>query len=145
MTRALTVLIVDDSASMRAILHAIIGADGHHAILADSVSAALEVLDVQHPDVILTDFNMPGETGLDLVRRVRTRTALDNTPVFVVSSEQAPDRRSRMAHAGANGWIGKPVCPATLLMALDAVALGSRISAPRDVGAEMTESRALQA
>lgn len=131
MTRALTVLIVDDCEPLRAILAAILAADGHAAVLADGVSAALELLDVQRPDVILTDYNMPGETGVDLVRQVRARPALSDVPVFVISSEQALDRRSRMARAGANGWICKPVCPATLLAAMAAVAGGRATTTPQ--------------
>lgn len=124
MTHALTVLIVDDSPPMRAILEAILTADGHAAVLAEGMSAALTVLEVQRPDVILTDYNMPGESGVDLVRWIRSQAAFDETPVIVVSSEQSLERRSRMAQAGANGWIAKPVCPATLLAALKAVAVG---------------------
>ena len=125
MTHSLTVLIVEDSRPMRTILKAILAADGHAVVLAESVSAALTVLEVQRPDVILTDYNMPGESGVDLVRRIRSQTVFDHTPVFVVSSEQCGERRACMAHAGANGWIGKPVCAATLLGALRA-AVGHR-------------------
>ena len=96
-----------------------------NAFIKQRVSAALTVLEVQRPDVILTDYNMPGESGVDLVRRIRSQTVFDHTPVFVVSSEQCGERRARMAHAGANGWIGKPVCAATLLVALRA-AVGHR-------------------
>ena len=144
MTHPLTVLIVDDSRPMRTILKAILAADGHAVVLAESVSAALTVLEVHRPDVILTDYNMPGQSGVDLVRWIRSQAAFDDTPVIVVSSEQCRRRRSRMAQAGANGWIGKPVCAATLLGALKAVAVAHWNTAEA-ARAEPVRKRALSA
>lgn len=124
MEQALTVLVVDDSEAMRMILAAILKSRGHDVVLADGVDRALDLLEVQRPDIILTDYNMPDQKGSDLVRRVRGRRAFDDTPVFVVSSEEAPEIRSQMAAAGANGWIAKPVCASLLLSVIDAAETG---------------------
>ena len=124
MKRALTVLVVDDSAAMRTLVGTILCAGDHVVLLAEDVAGALEVLDAHQPDLILTDYSMPGANGADFVREVRSRVAFAQTPVFVISSEQAPETRNRMASAGANGWISKPLCVETLLAAVDAVAVG---------------------
>lgn len=119
---ALTILVVDDSEPMRAILAAILTSGGHAVILAEDVPTARDLLTVQRPDLILTDYNMPGLKGSHLVRWVRARPAFDHAPIFVVSSEQDPALHRRMARAGADRWIGKPVCVGSLLSAVDAVA-----------------------
>lgn len=125
MKHALTVFVVDDSAGVRATVATMLMSWGHVVVLAEGVSEALELLEVQRPDVILTDYNMPDFKGIELVRWVRARRAFDDVPVIVVSSEEALETRSRMAAAGANGWVAKPICPATLLSVIGAVAASS--------------------
>ena len=85
-----------------------------------------DLLEFQRPDIIFTDYNMPDLKGVELVRWVRARPEFDDVPVFVVSSEETLETRSRMAAAGANGWVAKPVCAATLLSVIEAVAAGLR-------------------
>lgn len=122
MKRALTVLVVDDSATVRTLIGTILAAEDHVVLLAEDVGRALEILDVHRPDLILTDYSMPGANGEDLLREIRSRAAFAHTPVFVVSSDQAPESRNRMAIAGANGWIPKPLRVETLCAAVEAVA-----------------------
>ncbi len=106
---------------MRAILAAILEAGGHDVVLTHSVSAARRALAALSPDLILTDYNMPGGKGADLVRWVRTREVDDRVPIIVVSSEMNAALYSRMAQAGVDQWIAKPVCVASLIAAVDAV------------------------
>jgi len=122
MKPALTILVVDDSQPMRAILATILMSRGHAVVLADTVSAAKDALMIQRPDLILTDYNMPGGKGSVLVRWIRAHAAFDHAPIFVVSSEQDPRLHLRMAQAGVDLWIGKPVCIGSLLSAVDEVA-----------------------
>jgi two-component system chemotaxis response regulator CheY len=124
MRSVLTVFVVDDSATMRAILAAMLMSCGNVVVLAGGVREALDLLGIQRPDVILTDYNMPDFKGVELVRWVRARPEFNSIPVFVVSSEESPETRSQMAAAGANGWIPKPVCPTTLLTVMEAVLAG---------------------
>lgn len=144
MTHALTVLVIDDCAPMRAILATILISGGHEVVVAESVDAALDLLDVQRPDMILTDYNMPGSNGVDLVRRVRSREELRDIPIFVVSTEQNTESRSRMDAAGANGWISKPVSVGVVLTAVEAVASTRGEARPRidEAGPEARQRRA---
>jgi two-component system chemotaxis response regulator CheY len=119
MTHALTILVVDDSAPMRMILGAILRAGGHEAMFAASVDAGLELMTRSRPDVVMTDYSMPGRNGGDLVRTARASGF--EGPIFVVSSEKDPAIRAAMDSAGADYWLSKPVCAQTLLGALDAV------------------------
>ncbi len=121
MTPGLTVLAVDDSAAIRNLLRAILEAAGHQVVTAEDVRTGLGLLESIRPDVILTDFNMPELTGEDFVCRIRAEPQHDAIPIFVISSERKLQTRERMAEAGANGWITKPMSPSELLRILAAV------------------------
>ena len=121
MNPGLTVLAVDDSSAIRNLLRAVLEAARHHAVLAGDVPAGLELLASIRPDVILSDFNMPELTGEDFVRHVRADPENSDIPIFVISSERGLQTRARMAAAGANGWIAKPMSPSELLRVLATV------------------------
>lgn len=107
---------------MRAILAAILRSAGHEVLQAGGVSAAQDALYRHAPDLILTDYDMPGGKGVERVRWVRTRELHDRVPIIVVSSEVNAALHTRMAWAGVDGSIAKPVCVASLIDAVDAVA-----------------------
>lgn len=124
MDHPLTILIVDDSAPVLALLDMALAAAGHRTVTAGSVADALSILGkpaTSRIDLILTDYRMPELTGWDLVRTVRDDPGFDDLPIFVVSSETDADLREGMEAAGANGWFPKPVNLPTLLMAIAAV------------------------
>jgi CheY-like chemotaxis protein len=123
MADGLRVLAVDDSPAMRAILGTILEAAGHSVVCAESVDVGLDLYRLHRPDVVLTDYTMPGKTGRDLVLSLRA-DGFEN-PIFAVSSERDPKIRAAMASAGADLWLPKPVCAATLLSALDDAAQAS--------------------
>ncbi|KQY85042.1 PleD family two-component system response regulator [Brevundimonas sp. Root1423] len=120
MIDVLSVLVVDDSPAIRAILGAILQAAGHDVAFAECVDVGLDLCRLHRPDVVLTDYTMPEKTGRDLVLSLRADGF--QRPIFVVSSEHDPEIRAAMSAAGANLWLPKPVCAATLLAALDEVA-----------------------
>ncbi|WP_409020358.1 response regulator [Brevundimonas vesicularis] len=119
MSDPLTILVVDDSATMRTILGVILEAAGHEGVFADSVDAAMDLWKSCRPDVVLTDYAMPGRTGRDLV--LSLRAAGFDDPIFVISGEKDPTLPAAMARAGADDWFSKPVCVATLLGVLGAI------------------------
>lgn len=124
MDHPLTILIVDDSTPVRALLDMALAAAGHRTVTAGSVAEALSMLgrpSTSRIDLILTDYRMPELTGRDLVRAVRDDPGFDDLPVFVVSSETDAALREAMEAAGANGWFPKPVNLPMLLVAIAAV------------------------
>ena len=121
--RQLTILIVDDTPSARDLLEAILTQAGHRSYVASGVGEALDALDSSPPfDLVLTDYNMPPATGVDLLRAVRRDARYRDLPVFVVSAETDPAVRTGTEAAGANGWLPKPICMPTLLSVVAAVA-----------------------
>lgn len=129
MTAHLNVLVVDDSSGARTFLAGLLAAAGYHVVTAHGARDGLRRLRSFRPDVILTDYNMPFLSGYDFVRLLRRAPDFLTTPVFVVSGENAWEKRLLMDQAGANAWFPKPLDPVLLLISIAAVApLGQRRS-----------------
>lgn len=110
-----TILIVDDSASMRAFLAATVATVGdYHIIEASSGFEALRLLPRDHVDLILTDINMPDINGLELISYLRANPNYKNIPVFIISTEGSAQDIERGKQLGADEYVVKPFSPATL-------------------------------
>jgi len=82
-TRTGSVMVVDDDADVRAFVVGALEAAGHKVIQADTAAAGLELLRQQRPDVLITDFAMPGMNGAEFAARARDR--LPDLPILVIS------------------------------------------------------------
>jgi two-component system phosphate regulon response regulator PhoB len=80
------VLVVDDNADTCRVLAAFLTRAGHHAICTASVSEAMEKLDEQTPDLVITDLMMPYQSGYDLLRLVRRNARTRELPVIIFSA-----------------------------------------------------------
>lgn len=110
-----TILIADDSASMRAMLIAIVETLGDfHMVEASSGFEALRLLPRDHVDLILTDINMPDINGLELIRYLRANPNYKNIPVFIISTEGSVKDIEKGTQLGADEYLVKPFAPATL-------------------------------
>jgi two-component system chemotaxis response regulator CheY len=110
-----TILIADDSASMRALLVSIIEVLGDFQIIeASSGFEALRLLPRKEVDLILTDINMPDINGLELLSYLRNNSNYVNIPVFIISSEGASKDIEKGKLLGANEYVIKPFEPAKL-------------------------------
>lgn len=102
------ILTVDDSASMRMLLKATLTAQGFRIETANDGNHGLErMLEVQ-PDLLITDINMPGMDGFGLIEAVRQLPQFRGTPILVLSTEFADEKKARARTSGATGWITKP-------------------------------------
>jgi two-component system chemotaxis response regulator CheY len=110
-----TILIADDSASMRAMLVAIVEAIGNIRVV-EAVSGfeALRLLPRDHVDMILTDINMPDINGLELISYLRSNQNYKDIPVFIISSEGSAKDIERGKQLGADEYVVKPFSPVTL-------------------------------
>jgi two-component system chemotaxis response regulator CheY len=119
--RTITILAVDDSASIRQMVSLTTTGAGHRCVTASNGAEAL-VLAANTPiDLVLTDQNMPVMDGLTLVRSLRAIPRFTNTPILVLTTESGEEMRARGRSAGATGWLTKPFDPATLLAVIDRV------------------------
>lgn len=111
---AKTLMIVDDSATMRKIIMRTVrmsGLDFESTEEAGNGVEALEKLDSAPVDIMLCDVNMPEMNGPDLVKKVRELSSCENTKIIMVSTESSKELIDSVMADGANGFITKPFTP----------------------------------
>ncbi len=122
------ILIVDDFSTMRRIIKNQLRDLGYNNTSeADDGSTALPMLKEGGFDFVVTDWNMPGMQGIDLLREVRKDPSLKHLPVLMVTAEAKREQIMEAAQAGVNGYIIKPFTQAILAEKLDLIA--QRLSA----------------
>jgi two-component system, chemotaxis family, chemotaxis protein CheY len=121
---AYRVLITDDSPAMRAFVRRVIEVSGFelsHCFEAADGEEALAVLRREWVDAILTDLNMPGVDGEELLRRLAADEMLRSVPAIVISTDATENRISRLMSLGARGYVTKPFRPETLRSELERI------------------------
>lgn len=116
------ILIVDDFSTMRRIIKNLLrdlGFNNTHE--ADDGNTALPMLQGTEFDFVVTDWNMPGMQGIDLLRAIRADDKLKHLPVLMVTAEAQKEQIIAAAQAGVNGYIVKPFTAATLKEKLDKI------------------------
>ena len=115
MNTAMKILVVDDFATMRRIIKNLLKELGFTNVSeADDGQTALPLLQKGGFDFLITDWNMPGMPGIDLLKNVRADPNLATMPVLLVTAEAKKDQIIEAAQAGVNGYIVKPFNAATL-------------------------------
>ena len=102
------ILVVDDSSTVRHILSAALVAEGYHVTEAGTGSAALEIARTQSFDLIVSDLNMPGLNGIELVTELRKLPQYEATPIFMLTTESNDDITAQGERAGVTAWMTKP-------------------------------------
>jgi two-component system chemotaxis response regulator CheY len=113
-----TIMIVDDSPSMRMLLKIALDDLGYGVMEAEDGMQALERLSAADPDLLLTDINMPRLDGFGLIERVRAQDRHRHLPILVLTTESSDEKKQRARAAGATGWIVKPFHPDKLAAAI---------------------------
>jgi chemosensory pili system protein ChpA (sensor histidine kinase/response regulator) len=103
-----TVMVVDDSLTVRKITSRMLEREGYRVLLAKDGVDAIEALIENIPDVILSDIEMPRMDGFDLVRNIRADIRLRDVPVIMITSRLADKHRDYAMEIGANHYLGKP-------------------------------------
>ncbi len=115
------VLVVDDSASMRNMVMATLSSAGHNVKDAENGQVALDIAKSDSFDAVITDLNMPVMDGITLVKELRSLSKYTYTPILLLTTESAGDKKAAGKDAGATGWLVKPFNPAKLLTTVDRV------------------------
>ena len=122
MDKNLKILIVDDYSTMRRIVKNLLADLGFTNVTeADDGRAALPMLQNGDFEFLSTDWNMPGMTGIDLRKAVRSDPRLAKLPVLMVTAEAQRDQIVEAAQAGVNGYIIKPFTAVTLKEKIDKI------------------------
>lgn len=104
-----TILIVEDSATTRALIRAVIEElDDYETVEASSGFEALKMLPQQQYDLIITDINMPDINGLELINFVRNNERYSHIPIIIVSTERSEEDKKRGMALGATAYVTKP-------------------------------------
>jgi len=116
------ILIVDDFSTMRRIIKNLLRDLGYtNTLEADDGLTALPILKGGGIEFLVTDWNMPGMQGIDLLREVRADASLASLPVLMVTAEQKREQIVEAAEAGVNGYIVKPFTAQTLKEKIDKI------------------------
>ncbi len=116
------ILVVDDFSTMRRIIKNLLRDLGFtNTQEADDGVTALPMLQSGNFDFLVTDWNMPGMTGLDLLKEVRKDDNLVGLPVLMVTAESKREQIIEAAQAGVNGYVVKPFTAATLKEKIDKI------------------------
>jgi two-component system chemotaxis response regulator CheY len=116
-----SILAVDDSASMRQMVAFTLKGAGYDVIEAIDGQDALSKARTKQADVVLTDLNMPNMDGIQLIRELRKLPQYKFTPMLLLTTESAGDKKTEGKAAGATGWLVKPFNPDQLLATLKKV------------------------
>jgi len=109
LNKDMKILIVDDFSTMRRIIKNLLRDLGFtNTQEADDGNTALPMLESGHFDFLVTDWNMPGMSGIDLLRKVRLDERLKHLPVLMVTAEAKREQIIEAAQAGVNGYVVKP-------------------------------------
>lgn len=109
------ILAVDDSSSMRQMVSFTLKGAGHQVTEAVDGKDALTKAKGQKFDLVITDVNMPVMDGITFIKNLRTDPNYKFTPMLMLTTESAADKKAEGKAAGATGWIVKPFNPDQLL------------------------------
>jgi len=122
MDLSMKILVVDDFATMRRILKNVLKQIGFTNIVeADDGSTALAVLKKDKIDLIMSDWNMPKVSGLDLLKAVRSDEAMKATPFLMVTAEGQKDSVIQAVQAGVSNYVVKPFTADTIKEKLEQI------------------------
>lgn len=115
---AKTIMVVDDSASIRQVVGIALRQAGYDVIEGNDGADALLKLTGQKVNLIISDVNMPNMDGISFVRELKTRAAYKFTPVMMLTTESQQEKKAQGQAAGARAWMVKPFKPEALLAAV---------------------------
>lgn len=122
MNKDMKILVVDDFSTMRRIIKNLLKDLGMSNVEeADDGQTALPILKAGGIDFLVTDWNMPGMTGIDLLKEVRSDPELASMPVLMVTAEAKKEQIIAAAQAGVNGYVVKPFTAAVLKEKIDKI------------------------
>lgn len=115
---AKSILIVDDSASLRQVVSIALKGAGYDVIDACDGKDALKKLDGRKIHLIISDVNMPNMDGITFVKAAKQLPAYKFTPIIMLTTEAGEGKKAEGQSAGAKAWVVKPFQPAQMLAAV---------------------------
>jgi CheY-like chemotaxis protein len=113
--RPQTILVIENEVSNRILIERVLSTKGYHCLCASNGREALDLLEREAVDLILTDLSMPVLDGLSTTRLIRERPALARVPIVAVTAYALSDENEAARQAGCNEYLTKPFKPRQLL------------------------------
>lgn len=120
---AKTIMIIDDSASLRQVVAIALKGAGYEVVEACDGADALKKLDGRKLHLIISDVNMPNMDGISFLKAAKQLPAYKFTPVIMLTTESGDAMKQQGQAAGAKAWVVKPFQPAQLLTAVSKLVL----------------------
>ena len=120
---AKTIMVVDDSASLRQVVNIALKGAGYDVVEAADGRIALSKLEAQKVNLIVCDVNMPNMEGITFVRELKQKDSHKFTPVIMLTTESQEEKKREGQAAGAKAWVVKPFKPEVLLGAVQKLVL----------------------
>jgi two-component system chemotaxis response regulator CheY len=120
---AQTILVIDDSASLRQIVAMALKGAGYTVLEAGDGMAALALLDGRKIGMAVCDVNMPRMNGIEFVKAAKALPAYRFLPVLMLTTESQESKKDEGRAAGAKAWMVKPFSPSSLLNAVSKLCL----------------------
>jgi CheY-like chemotaxis protein len=118
-TRQPTILIIENEVSNRLLIERVLSTRGYRCISASNGQEALNILDRESVDLILTDLSMPVLDGYRTTQLIRERPTMANVPIVAVTAYALNDENEAAMHIGCNEYLTKPFKPRQLLEVVD--------------------------
>ena len=118
-----TILIVDDSATIRQVVGMTLKGAGYEVMEASDGKDALKKLDGKKINLIISDVNMPNMDGITFVKEAKKLANYKFTPVIMLTTESQESKKAEGQAAGAKAWVVKPFQPAQMLAAVSKLIL----------------------
>ena len=115
---AKTILIIDDSASLRQVVKMALTGAGYNVIEAGDGQAALALLDGRQVNMAVCDINMPVMNGIEFVKAAKKLSAYKFLPILMLTTESQDAKKEEGKAAGAKAWMVKPFSPTQLVAAV---------------------------
>ena len=104
----MTILIADDDRVLTGVLSARLKKEGHRVVVAFDAMQAIMAALRNPPSAVLLDVNMPGGTGLQVLRQLRNNTKTSQVPIIVISGSLEPETEKQVRELGADDYVRKP-------------------------------------
>ena len=115
---AQTILVIDDSASLRQVVAMALRGAGYEVLQASDGREALALLDGRKIGMAVCDVNMPNMNGIEFVKATKQLPAYKFLPILMLTTETTDDKKAEGRAAGAKAWMVKPFSPSSLLSAV---------------------------
>jgi len=116
-----TILVVDDSSSMRQVVSMALKSSGYDVIEACDGKDALTKLAGQRVHLVISDVNMPNMDGITFVKEMKKNPAYKFVPVIMLTTEGSEEKKKAAQEAGAKAWVVKPFQPQQMLTAVSRI------------------------